>query len=204
MHTSSKVSGVILAGGLSQRLGRDKAMVKVDGIPLICRVIDRVREVAQETVVVINKPDRALELPLQNYIRTVVDIYPNRGSLGGIFTGLSESAEEWTFVFSCDMPFINTSLLRFMLSVKEDFDAVVPLVDGRPEPTHALYNRSCLSHIKQRLEANDLKITNFFGTVRVRYIHGEELDNLDPKLSSFFNINTQDDLDLANQMVIDY
>ena len=203
MNTSSKVSAVILAGGLSRRLGRDKAIVKVGGIPLICRVIHRIREVAYETVVVVNTVERIPELPLPRSVIPVVDIYSAKGSLGGIYTGISESTEEWSFVFSCDMPFINLDLLRFMLSVKKGFDVVVPLVDGRPEPTHALYNKSCLSHIRQRIEENDLKITNFFGTVRVMYVNGEELDRLDPERASFFNINTQDDLDLANQMVSD-
>ena len=200
MGTNSKASGVILAGGLSRRLGRDKAVVQVGGIPLICRVINTVSEVAQETVVVVNTVERIPELPLPRSVIPVVDIYPDRGSLGGIYTGVSESTKEWSFVFSCDMPFINTDLLQFMFSVKKGFDVVIPLVNGRPEPTHALYNKSCLRHIRQRIEENDLKITNFFETVRVMYINSEELDRLDPERKSFFNINTQDDLDLANQM----
>ena len=102
------------------------------------------------------------------------------------------------------MPFINLELLRFMLSVKKGFDIVVPLVDGRPEPTHALYNKSCLSHIQQRIEESDLKITNFFRTVRVMYLSDEDLDRIDPERQSFFNINTQEDLDLANQISNNY
>ena len=204
MATTSKASSVILAGGISRRLGRDKALVKVGGIPLICRVMDTMNEFARETVVVVNTFDRIRELPLPKAVIPAVDIYPDTGALGGIYTGISESKEEWSFVFSCDMPFINLELLRFMLSVKKGFDIVVPLVDGRPEPTHALYNKSCLSHIQQRIEESDLKITNFFRTVRVMYLSDEDLDRIDPERQSFFNINTQEDLDLANQISNNY
>ena len=161
-------------------------------------------EFARETVVVVNTFDRIRELPLPKAVIPAVDIYPDTGALGGIYTGISESKEEWSFVFSCDMPFINLELLRFMLSVKKGFDIVVPLVDGRPEPTHALYNKSCLSHIQQRIEESDLKITNFFRTVRVMYLSDEDLDRIDPERQSFFNINTQEDLDLANQISNNY
>ncbi|MDA1349366.1 MAG: molybdenum cofactor guanylyltransferase [Chloroflexi bacterium] len=200
MGTDIDVSGVVLAGGLSRRLGRDKAVEPVDGVPLIGRVISRLSEVSQQTVVVVNEPGRVAALPLPTSAKTAVDIYPGKGSLGGIFTGLSAADGEWAFVVSCDMPFLNTALLSHMLSLREGFDVVVPVIDGRPEPTHALYNKACLPHMQRRLEADELKIIGFFEEVKVFYLAEEELDRFDPEHLSFFNVNTQEDLDRAQAL----
>ena len=200
MSEGVEVSGIVLAGGLSRRLGRDKAVEPIDGVPLISRVISRLSEVSQQTVVVVNEAGRVAALPLPASAKTVVDIYPDKGSLGGIFTGLSAADGEWTFVVSCDMPFLNTKLLAHMLSLREGFDVVVPVIDGRPEPTHAVYNKACLPHMRRRLEADELKIIGFFEEVRVFYLPEEELERFDPDRLSFFNVNTQEDLDRAHEL----
>ena len=195
-----KTSAIVLAGGLSRRLGRDKALEPVGGEPLIRRVTSRLSEVSGQTVVVVNEPARATALPIPESATIAVDIYPNKGSLGGIFTGLSAAVTDWAFVVSCDMPFLNTALLSHMSSLRDGFDVVAPLIDGRPEPTHALYRKVCLPHIRRRLEAGELKISGFFDEVRVRYVAEAELDSIDPERLSFFNVNTQEDLDRAHQL----
>ena len=191
------VTGIVLAGGMSRRLGRDKALEPVGGEPLLRRVIGRLSEVSQETVVVVADAERATGLLLPDSAGVVVDVYPGKGSLGGIFSGLSASGLDWGIVVACDMPFLNVDLLRHMLSLRKGCDAVVPVVDGRPEPTHAVYYRGCLSSIESRLQADDLKITRFFDEVRVRYVTQEEIAGFDPEYLSFFNVNTQEDLDRA-------
>ena len=196
----SETSGVVLAGGLSRRLGRDKAVEPISGEPLIQRVISRLSQVSGQTVVVVNEPARATALPIPESATLAVDIYPNKGSLGGIFTGLSAAVNDWAFVVSCDMPFLNTALLSHMSSLREGFDVVAPLIGNRPEPTHALYHKVCLPHIRRRLEAGELKISGFFDEVRVRYVAEAELDRIDPERLSFFNVNTQEDLDRAHQL----
>ena len=196
----SETSGVVLAGGLSRRLGRDKAVEPIGGEPLIQRVISRLSQVSGQTVVVVNEPARATALPIPESATLAVDIYPNKGSLGGIFTGLSAAVNDWAFVVSCDMPFLNTALLSHMSSLREGFDVVAPLIGNRPEPTHALYHKVCLPHIRRRLEAGELKISGFFNEVRVRYVSEAELDGTDPERLSFFNVNTQEDLDRAHRL----
>ena len=99
------------------------------------------------------------------------------------------------------MPFLNIELFRHMLSQREGHDAVVPIVDGRPEPTHAIYSKKCLGPIEEKLKANDLKIALFFEDVRVKFIPEDEINRFDPQHISFFNINTQDDLDKALSLV---
>lgn len=191
------VSGIVLAGGLSRRLGRDKAVEPIGGEPLIARCIGRLSAVADEIIVVVNDIERGKQLPLPQSYRVAVDVYADSGSLGGIFSGVSAMSDEWGMVVACDMPFLNTALLRYMLSLRDGFDAVVPVLDGRPEPTHALYSKACLPHIERRLQAKDLKIARFFDDVSVRYVSQKEVDAHDPDHLSFFNVNTQSDLDRA-------
>jgi molybdopterin-guanine dinucleotide biosynthesis protein A len=197
----STVTGIVLAGGMSSRLGRNKALEPVAGEPLLLRVIGRLSQVAGQTVVVLARPEAAQELPLPGSAVVAVDMYPGGGSLGGIFTGLTAAGGEWGVVVACDMPFLNVSLLKHMLLLRDGFDAVVPVLQDRPEPTHAVYSKACLPHMEARLQAGDLKIARFFDDVRVNYVPQTEVDKRDPEHLSFFNVNTQQDLDRALSLV---
>ena len=203
MGSEPEVSGIVLAGGMSRRLGRDKAVEPVGGEPLLSRVIGRLSRVTEETVVVVADAKRASELPLPRSAKVAVDIYPGGGSLGGIFTGLAAADGSWGMVVACDMPFLNVELFRHMLTRKEGFDAVVPVLEGRPEPTHALYSKSCLPHMERRLQADDLKIARLFDEVRVDFVPQEDVEKRDPDHLSFFNVNTPEDLDRALSLVAD-
>ncbi len=198
----SAITAVILAGGQSRRLGRDKAVEPFDGEPLIRRVIRRATEAvsARHVVVVVADTDRAAALPLDADHETAVDVFPDCGSLGGIYTGLNASATEWSLVTACDMPFLSAPLLSHLAGLRDGVDAVVPVVDGRPEPTHALYRRRCLPAIEARLRAGQLKISGFFDDVTVRYVSEDVIRSLDPELLSFFNINRPADLERAKEL----
>ena len=191
------VSGVVLAGGMSRRLGRNKALEPVGGEALIRQVIGRLSKLADETIAVVADAEQAKALPLPDFARVALDLYPGKSSLGGIFSGLSASMTTWAIVVACDMPFLNLELLRYLLDLRSGRDAVVPVLDGRPEPTHAVYSRVCLPHIEKRLQADDLKIARFFDEVKVRYVPEDDIARFDPDFRSFFNVNTQDDLDKA-------
>lgn len=156
VETCSKVSEIVLADGLSRRLGRNKAAEPLDGEPLLLRVVDRLSQVTDETVVVVNSEEQASGLPLPESARLAVDLYPEVGALAGIFTRLSAAGGEWGLVVTCDMPFLNVGLLEHMLSGRDGWDAVVPRLDGRPDPTHAAYSTACLESIEHRLRAGDL------------------------------------------------
>lgn len=194
-------TGVVLAGGQSRRLGRDKAVEPIGGQPLIRRVIERLQPLSEEIVVVVADQARGDALPLDRQHRVVLDRYPDTGSLGGIFSGLEAAQSPWIIAVACDMPFLNISLLRHLMSLRENADAVVPVVDGRPEPTHALYAKSCLPFIAPRLVAGDLKISGFYDEVRVSYVPDTVVATLDPGYLSFFNVNTPQDLEKALGLV---
>ena len=200
MNDTDAVTGIVLAGGMSRRLGRDKAVETIEGQSLISRVLDSLSPVAQELVVVVNNHEREEELALPDSVVVAVDIYPDTGSLGGIFTGLSASSNHWGFVVACDMPFLNLELLEYLLSQRGGHDIVVPVIDHRPEPTHAAYSKVCLPAIETRLRANDLKIAKFFDDVRAKYVSQRNVEDLDPGGLSFFNVNTEEDLTRARML----
>ena len=191
------VAGVVLAGGLSRRLGRDKVVELIAGEMMIVRCIRRLAPLVDEVVVVVNTAERGERLPLPPGVRVAVDMYPDSGSLGGIFTGISAIGREWGVVVACDMPFVNADLVGYMLGLRAGQDLVAPMLEGRAEPTHALYSKACLPHMEPRLQAGDLKITRFYDDVRVRYVGDGEVDRFDPERLSFFNINTASDLSKA-------
>ena len=195
------VTGIVLAGGLSRRLGRDKAVEPIDGEPLISRVIRRLEDLTDEIVVVVNNSARGDQLPLPDASKVAVDIYPDSGSLGGIFSGLSAAKNDWGFVVACDMPFLDSDLIAHILTLRHNYDAVVPLLGGFPEPTHAAYSKACLPHIERRLKSNQLRIAAFFDSVRVRSLSEEEVNQFDPEHLSFFNVNTPDDLARAVALI---
>ena len=200
MNDTEGVTGIVLAGGRSRRLGRDKAVETIAGQALISRVLDSLSHVAQELVVVVNDHERERELPLPDSVITAVDIYPDTGSLGGIFTGLTASGNQWGIVVACDMPFLNLELLEHLLAFREGHDLVVPVIDHRPEPTHAAYSKVCLPAIETRLRANDLKIAKFFDDVRAKYVSQRRVEEIDPGGLSFFNVNTEEHLTRARML----
>ena len=193
-----KVTSIILAGGKNQRLGnvRSKALQTIGGKSLIECVAERVRPLTNQILVVTSREQ--FNLPVACRAEILVELNPDKGPLGGIYTGLLASRSSHSLVVACDMPFLNTELLRYMVELSCDFDAVVPLLgEGMVEPLHAIYSKNCLHSIKTQLERNELAVDSIFDTVSVKYVKRAECQRLDPQLLSFFNINDRSDLDRA-------
>jgi molybdopterin-guanine dinucleotide biosynthesis protein A len=183
------LSVVILAGGQSRRMGTDKAFLTIEGRPLIQRMMERVRDLADEVVIVANDPE-----PYRRFgVRIVGDLMKGAGALGGLQAGLSAAMHEWAFAFACDMPFLNPALLRHMVSLAPGYEAVVPRLGGTAEPLHALYHKRCLAPIARSLAERRLQMISFLAEVRVRYIEEVEIAPFDPQRLSFFNANTPEE-----------
>ncbi len=214
--TPPQVSGIILAGGKSRRMGKDKAFLDFGGTPLIARVIARMQAVCAPVLLVAN--DAAAYAPFG--LPIVGDLYPGKGSLGGIFSGLQAVPTEHALVVACDMPFLNVDLLRYLIALAPQADIVVPHAidpssnpahEGKKmrragkilarasdlHPLHAIYAKACLAPMHAQLRADDLRIISFFETVRVRIVEPAEVDRFDPQHLSFFNANTPDDFQRA-------
>jgi len=188
----------ILAGGKSSRMGTDKAFVEILGKPMIELILGRVADLEQqETILITNRPADYAHLGLPMY----VDVYPQKGSLGGIYTAIHHSQHPYTLVVACDMPFLNTALLRHMLALRAGYDVVVPRVAGYPEGLHAVYAKTCLEPIQGRLLADQLKVIGFYDDVRVCYLDEAEYAAFDPQGLSFQNVNTPEELEQAQKLV---
>ena len=191
-----KVTSIVLAGGKNRRLGRSKALETINGRILIEHVIERLKPLTGDILVVTSR--EGFSLPDAWQAKILVDLYPDKGPLGGIYTGLLASRSSRSLVVACDMPFLNIELLHYMVKQSRDFDVVVPrLEDGKLEPLHAIYSKGCLANIKMQLDRNRLRADSILNTVRVRYVERIECQRLDPQLLSFFNINCQLDLEKA-------
>jgi molybdopterin-guanine dinucleotide biosynthesis protein A len=179
-----------MAGGQSSRMGTDKSFVLFNGRPMIEVVIKAVAGLGDETLLITNKPDEYAHLNLP----MVGDVYPDHGSLGGIFTAVHAATHPYTLVVACDMPWLNRPLLGYMIGLRETADIVVPRWEKFPEPLHAIYSKTCLDPIEARLKAQQLKITGFFGQVAVRFVERAEIEQFDRNGRSFANINSPEDL----------
>jgi molybdopterin-guanine dinucleotide biosynthesis protein A len=189
---------IVLAGGRSARLGGDKSSLHLGGGSLLQRIISRLAPLSSEVFVVLAQGSEETSPP---GARTVTDIYPNKGPLGGIYSGLMSARDFHSIVVACDMPFLNTDLLRYMSELAHEFDVVIPAMGDKLEPLHAIYSRNCLEPIEGLLKQSKLKITKLLPQVRVRYVGQDELDRFDPEHLSFFNINTKNDLKRARELV---
>lgn len=194
------LSVAIVAGGRSSRMGRDKSFVLLHGKPMIEHVVAHVRALPVESVLLIaNRPDDYAYLRLPTH----PDVYPDKGSLGGIFSAVHHSPSEYTLVVGCDMPYLSDALLRYMASLLDEragpYDVIVPVHDNHPQGLHAIYRKTCLAPIQADLEADRLKVIGFYGAVSVRYIQPAEYHDLDRDGRSFQNINTPEELERANQ-----
>lgn len=190
-----QISVIILAGGRSQRLGTDKALLEINGEWLLLRLLDTLRLLGDDLLVVTNNAKRLEKLPA----RLVSDVYPNTGPLGAIYSGLLAMRYPHGLVVGCDMPLLNLELLRYMILLSTDFDIVIPRLAGNVEPLHAVYGKPCLRAIAHALERGERRVISFFPQVRIRYVEEEEVNIFDPQHLSFFNINTPEDLDFARQ-----
>lgn len=196
------ITSIILAGGRSSRLGREKLAEVIAGKSLIERAISRISSLSQEILIVISQKQARSSLPSYAYpeAKTVVDLYPETGSLIGIYTGLVHSSNFLNLVVACDMPFLNLKLLRYMVKIAPGFDVVIPRIGDQVEPLHTLYSKNCMGPMENLIKQDNLKITGFFDSVKVRYVGEEELDRFDPERLSFFNINTEADLKKARML----
>jgi len=198
------ITCVVLAGGKGLRLGRDKVQETIGTDNLLQRVLSQLTAFNRDIVIVTTGEKSLPQIHGYQRSRIVTDIYPGKGALGGIYTGLAESSSQYNLVVACDMPFLNQALLRYMMELSAGFDMVVPRLGKMVEPLHAVYARSCLAPIERLLGRDNLEVRALFDLVNVRYVESDEIDRFDPQHLSFFNVNTEADLEKARQMVMRY
>ncbi|MBH0206650.1 MAG: molybdenum cofactor guanylyltransferase [Nitrospira sp.] len=189
------VTGILLAGGKSKRMGEDKRFLLVGEQTLFERTLAVLRSIFQTVCVVIAQDSP----PLEAEVPVFRDLVAGCGSLGGLYTGLKQAHTEYVFVVACDMPFLNPILVRYMVSLRDKTDIVMVRLEQGLQPTHALYSRRCLPVIEGMLHTRQLKIQDLatHQSLHTRLVAESELRKIDHEGLSFINVNTPADLDAA-------
>lgn len=183
-----KRTAIILAGGKSSRIGRNKALLKIENEVLIEQTVKKMKLIAEETILVTNQP----ELYSNLQIKCVTDEVKGKGPLGGLYSGLKSSTTWHNFIVACDMPFIEPDIIKYMFEEARDFDVVVPCIRNNLEPLHAIYSKNCIEPIEKCLFASQYRLVSFYPDVKVKYLTEHKLASYN--LSKvFFNINTEED-----------
>ncbi|MHB8908232.1 MAG: molybdenum cofactor guanylyltransferase [Syntrophales bacterium] len=183
------MTGIILSGGRNRRMGENKAFLRVGGERLIDRTARLFRELFREVIIVTASPLDYLD----QKAAIATDILPERGALGGLYTGLFYAAEEYAFIAACDIPFLNRAFIEYMASRAPGYDIVVPAPPDGLQPLHAVYARRCLPAIRSLLDRDHLQIKEFYPGQRILKIAPEILHRFDPGGRMFLNVNTPEE-----------
>jgi FdhD protein len=183
------VSGVILAGGQSSRMGSNKALLPYRGGRFIEAIHRKLAEIFPEVLLVTNSPEQYDFLPC----RKVPDLYGGVGVLAGIHSGLVHSTRPAIFAVACDMPYLVEDLIRHMAARADGGGVLIPESPSGLEPLHAIYGKGCLAAIEATLLSGQRRIVSFFDRTNVSRMNQEQVARFDPAFVSFVNINTPDD-----------
>jgi molybdopterin-guanine dinucleotide biosynthesis protein A len=202
---TSATSAVVLAGGRSRRLGQDKRALRLaSNLTLLETTISRVQSVADDVVVV---GARDLITDARPRVRWIADAVPESGPLAGLVAGLDAIRHEFAVVVACDLPLLNPDLLHALADWPRSYDLLVPRrADGTLEMLHAVYRVTCRGVARRSLEERRLRLSELADAVAsagliVEMIEERALQPIDPTLSSFFNVNTPVDLQLARRLI---
>jgi molybdopterin-guanine dinucleotide biosynthesis protein A len=193
------VTGILLAGGKSRRMGEDKRYLVLGEQTLLERGLVVLRSIFQEVLVVIAQDSAPLDVDA----RVVRDLVPDCGSLGGLYTGLVQATTPFIFVVACDMPFLDPVVITQFTSRRAAADIVMAKLAARLHPMHALYGKRCLPVVEEMIRTRRLKIQEILlqSSLLVRYVTEADLAAIDPTGRSFQNVNTPADLEVARSLL---
>lgn len=186
------LDGVVLAGGQSRRLGRDKALLRFGGEPLLDVAVDRLAALCDRVVVAADRLDRYRQFGVA--AEFVADATPGLGPLAGLQVGLRACATRHVLVVACDLPFLNVGLLRYMAELPRDYQALVPHIEGRWHPLHSIYARSCLGAVDMMVAAGGGSLRQLLARLEVRPLGWRQIRPFDPDGLSLLNLNERSDL----------
>lgn len=183
------MNGIVLAGGLSTRMGRDKASLPWGKSDLLHTILQQLVPVCETVIVVTNSPR---EIGIEG-IQFVADHYCRCGPLAGMQAGLTASGQDYNFIVACDMPFLSTAAITYMEQAALGYQAAVPFVEDYFHPLHAVYHRDCLLQIDKLLAEGRYRIADLYPDIRLRQITKKELVQFDEELKMLSNVNTPEE-----------
>ncbi len=171
-------------------MGEDKAFLQIEGVPIITRIYNLFKELFQEVIIVTNQREFSNKFDSKIY----QDLIPEKGALGGLYTGIFFSSFQYSFCVACDMPFLKKSLVEHLIKNIQDNDVVVPRTRDGIQPLHAIYSKNCIPPIERIIREGKYRITDMYKMVRVKIVEEDEFLSLDPFRESFINVNTPEEL----------
>ncbi|HEY6188068.1 MAG TPA: molybdenum cofactor guanylyltransferase [Pyrinomonadaceae bacterium] len=195
-----EIEGFILAGGASRRMGADKAGLRLGGRSFVERIAGALSQMTAAVRLVGARDERWRgDFPL------VEDVYREWGALGGLHAALASARAPWAAVVACDLPFVTGELFLRLSSLRENFDAVVPVQpDGRPQPLCALYRRDvCAERAARLIAAGERRPRRLLREIETRWVRPEELADLPHSELFFINVNTPEDFAQAKERMKD-
>jgi len=182
-----QITAIILTGGKSSRMGADKALLELEGDTLLTRAVSLCSKFCDEILISSNAEEHRI-----GPYRLVADEVKDCGPMGGIYSCLKESSNDWNFVLSVDAPFVIRDFVEFLVSQTSDYDAVIPVHSGKKEPLIALYNKNMVDELKMQLDSGNYKMQFFLNSLRTNLLDSEEWLKNVPNL--FQNLNYPEDL----------
>ncbi len=181
------VTGIILAGGKSTRMGSDKGLLSIHGKTFVEMILDKLSPLVSKVMISANN---------KTYGKFGVTVYHDEikeaGPMGGLFTVLQKVSTDYILIISCDIPFVRTEILEYLLSkVAEGYDAFVPIHRGAAEPLCAVYSKNCLPVLRRQLEKKEFKMKEMFRELKLKYIPVDKIEGVE---ESLYNINTPESL----------
>ncbi len=194
MPNFDDVSGIILAGGSGKRLGgKEKAFLEFKGRTFIDHLVGTFTGLFGRTLIVTNTPRMYHGLG----VRVVRDLVPRRGALQGLITGLFYAPTQWSFVAACDTPLLSPEVIALVIeSIRNNDRVILPRTPDGIQPFTAAYHKSCLEPLGIMADQGERSCRPLYVTVPTREIGPREILRVDPRLLSFININTPQDLEL--------
>lgn len=193
------IGAIILAGGKSSRMGTNKALLKINERTNIERIITRLHPAFPDPILVTNDPEAYHLLGL----KAVSDYFPGKGPLAGIHAGLIASPHETNLIVACDMPFVSPELAAALAEKSADYDAVIPVIDGKQQPLFALYKKHLSGVLEENIQNDQLRIRDLLDSLKVLYLTERDLKSVDSLERIFFNMNRPDEYEEALKLAED-
>jgi molybdopterin-guanine dinucleotide biosynthesis protein A len=198
-------TGIILCGGRSRRFGKDKALLTIDGVPMVRRMAGRILQVVDEIIIAARDSAQYESLAAISAIpdgaEVVFDTVRGYGPVAGILAGLGASKSEYSICLACDLPYVNPEVIDALFGCAEanNSDVVIPKhPDGVLEPLHAVYGRSMADACRDAIDTGEHTIRGAMSLVdKVVFVPVESLRRFDPDLRTFLNVNYPEDLGMV-------
>jgi molybdopterin-guanine dinucleotide biosynthesis protein A len=193
------MTGIIMAGGKSRRLGQDKRFLMLGSRSCLQRVLDAYKGLFEDVLIVADAKEPFAGMG----VRVVEDLIPGMATLGGLYTGLQVAQTPRVFAAAVDMPCLSPATIRIVLEHADEGDIVIPELAGQLQPMHAVYSKACLPYIKRLLDQSCFKVQELCNVpeLTIRRIPQSAFQTEDPELRSFFNINTPEDLAVVKKWI---